>query len=375
MALSLIAQGVAPDEITLIDQARFPRPKLCGGAITFCGTRSLLRLLPAQSTERLTTTQLFFTSAFGQFALREPGTQWLYDRSILDDFLLDRCRSLGVHIREETKVKELQLLHDSWKIKTSTWSESFSWVVGADGANGASRRASGLPTGRLGRLLEGVFEGGSSCPNILQFHFEPLEQNIPGYAWIFPHTSGPNLYKVGIMDGRGVVPGSVLKRWLLSFAERHQLRPLQVNVPGWPEHYFSPMRLAHKRRFLLTGEALGIDPLLGEGIGPSIAISVYAAGRLKRALDKGRDDCAGYEAGLLATEIGQSLSWQALLASWIYGPNPYRWLKVLFGAPMKALAGSGLVSYGTLNRSMPLLGVCLGYEIWRHRGLPSNALM
>ena len=372
LALSLISLGVEPADITLLDKARFPRPKLCGGAITFNGTQALQRLLPGRPAGGLITPHLHFKSELGEFPLREPGAQWLYDRAALDEALLQRCRALGVRVREEAKVTSLSLSHDSWQVKTSGWSERFSWVVGADGANGISRRAVGLPTGTLGRLLEGVFEGSDPCPGVLQFDFSPLYQNIPGYAWVFPHPNDPKLYKVGIMDGRGVVPGSALKRWLLDFAHKKQLRPLQTNVSGWPEHYFAPLRLAHKRRFLLTGEALGIDPLLGEGIGPSIAISAYAAKRLKQALDKRRDDCFGYEAGLVATEVGQSLCAQTLLASWLYGPKPRRWLRVLFDGPVRTLAGSGLVSYGKFNRTMPLLGGCLGLGLLKYRGLPKD---
>jgi menaquinone-9 beta-reductase len=373
LALSLIGRGVDPKDLVLLDKARFPRPKLCGGAITYSGTQTLQQLLTPRPPGGLSTASLRFQSDLGAFTLREPGEQWLYDRAALDDALLNRCRDLGVQVREGSKITALSPSHDAWQVKTPTWSERFSWVVGADGANGVSRREAGLPTGTLGRLLEGVFEGDDPCPNVLQFDFSPLTQKIPGYAWVFPHPGGnQRLYKVGIMDGRGVVPGGTLKKWLLDFAHKRQLRPLQTNVPGWPEHYFAPLRLAHRRRFLLTGEALGIDPLLGEGIGPSIALSAYAAKRLKQALDKGRDDCLGYEAGLLATEIGQSLCAQTLLASWLYGPHPRRWLHVLFDGPVRTLAGSGFVTYGKLNRSMPLLGGCLGLGLIKYRGLPEN---
>jgi 2-polyprenyl-6-methoxyphenol hydroxylase-like FAD-dependent oxidoreductase len=34
IALSLIRKGVDPDDVVLSDNARFPRPKLCGGGIT-----------------------------------------------------------------------------------------------------------------------------------------------------------------------------------------------------------------------------------------------------------------------------------------------------------------------------------------------------
>ena len=33
-ALSLTNLGVAPEDITIVDQAHFPRPKLCGGGLT-----------------------------------------------------------------------------------------------------------------------------------------------------------------------------------------------------------------------------------------------------------------------------------------------------------------------------------------------------
>jgi flavin-dependent dehydrogenase len=43
MALELVRLGVDPAEPVLFGKARFPRPKLCGGAVTWRGTERLAR--------------------------------------------------------------------------------------------------------------------------------------------------------------------------------------------------------------------------------------------------------------------------------------------------------------------------------------------
>ena len=45
LALHLVRRGVDPSDVVVIDKATFPRPKLCGGGITWRGTEAVLELL------------------------------------------------------------------------------------------------------------------------------------------------------------------------------------------------------------------------------------------------------------------------------------------------------------------------------------------
>ncbi len=373
-ALHALRAGVDPSDLVVLDRARFPRPKLCGGALTWRGTELVRELVPdlvPHESARMQTTHLRFRSARGDFEVRERGPQWLYDRAHLDDRLLAAVIDTGVEVRQGTAVKAVEPGVGSTIVRTKAGPESFEWVVGADGSRGVVARSVNLPRGIVGRLVEAVYEpepGHEPDPTELLFDFDPILDGIPGYAWVFPYPkptdtgepttdTKPGLYKLGIMDGRGVAEGQVLRAWTDAFAEREGFRRIDTKIAGWPEHYWSHRTRAHLPGVLLTGEAWGIDPLLGEGIAPAIEISRYAAGRLKEALDAGSRTIPSYEKGFRKTVPGKNLRFQQRLADLLYGKKPLRWLDVLFShRKMLALAAAGTEAYGQLEKhTWPLI--------------------
>lgn len=376
-ALGLLAEGVDPGDVVIVDRARFPRPKLCGGALTARGTEALVALV-GRPDHGASTRGLVFRSALGEIEVRERGDQWLYDRAHLDALLLARCTEAGIAVRQQTRVTGLEPDRDGWVVKTARARERFAWVIGADGARGVSRRASGMPGGIVGRLVEGVYEPVDEPPpdDRLYFDFDPIIDGIPGYAWLFPYpkpgTRG--LWKIGVMDGRGRVGGAALRAWTEALARRHGFRRVDDKIAGWPEHYYDHRVGAHRPGLILVGEAHGIDPLLGEGIAPALYMARYAARRLREALDRGESFVRGYERGFARTDEGRNLWFQARLANRLYGPRPNRWLRVLFdNAHLRRLAGSGEEAYGRLARRIPSL--CLSYagQVIAGGRLPSNA--
>jgi flavin-dependent dehydrogenase len=380
-ALNLITLGVDPGDVVIIDKAAFPRPKLCGGGLTHRATELLEALVGSQPAEGGVTMGLDFRCALGRFEVREKGPQWLYDRAHLDDLLLRTCQRAGVEIRESTAVIGLEPTAGGHRIVTKSGTEEFAWVVGADGARGLCRRAANLPEGIVGRLVEGVYESVSASvdPSTLYFDFDPILDGIPGYAWIFPYPKpgapqGPGgLFKLGIMDGRGVVPGSRLRAWTEAYAERNGFRRVDAKLGGWPEHYYARTNRAHREGLVLVGEAWGVDPLLGEGIGPAFETAKYAARRVKEALDAGVRRIPRYELGFLFAPEGQNLWFQSKLADLLYGPTSTRWLRVLFdNRYMHRLAASGEHCYGRLSARAPSLMASYGMQLLS-KGLPPVA--
>lgn len=358
-ALTLLTLGIEARDILLVDRAKFPRQKLCGGGIPYRGTKLLAKFLP-QATPPAITQKLALRSRLGERILREPGPQWLYDRAELDSALLEKCRTQGIHVREENSVRSITPISDGWQITTDTDSIAADWLIGADGANSTTRRASKLRGGITGRLLEGVFEPIHSTPksDTLIFDFEPIFDGIPGYAWVFPYPKpgASPVWKIGIMDGRGNTPGAQLREWTQRYAERHGFRALDAKLAGWPEHYYSRRTQAHQPGLILIGEAHGIDPLLGEGITPAMQNAIYAAHRLRGALDAGTKKIPNYEAGFLCTEEGWNLFFQEFLANRLYGPKGLHWIELFFRSPEIAHLGeSARLTYGKLVRHSPQL--------------------
>ncbi len=372
-ALNLLREGVDPSDISIFDRARFPRPKLCGGALTWRGTEALNELLGKQPELGSDTRSLEFRCSLGAFPVQERGGQWLYDRAHLDNLLLQRCIDAGVEVRQETRVKGV----DDNAIVTAQGSHAYDWIVGADGARGVVARSLGWKGGIVGRLVEAVYrtDGSRHERDRLYFDFDPIIDGIPGYAWIFPYPKPgeSDLWKIGIMDGRGVTAGSELREWTDRYAERNGFYRVDAKIAGWPEHYYEPSTRAHRPGLVLVGEAWGIDPLLGEGIAPVLYMARYAATRLKAALDAGTSTIPRYEKGFRQTDEGRNLNFQRHLANLLYGKGAHRWLRVLFGHEyMKELAASGEEAYGRLQQHTWKLVRSYAAQALR-RGFPSNA--
>ncbi len=378
-ALTLVQAGVDPRDLVVIDRARFPRKKLCGGGITFRGTE-LLSALGARPVGGGETQGLVFRSSLGDLTVRERGPQWVHDRAELDHQLLERVRALGVEVREGETVSAIEPAHEALVVRAKAPSgergERFAWVIGADGATGIARRASGLRGGLVGRLVEGIFESvdASERADTLYFDFDPILAGIPGYAWIFPYFVGGEHrgFKIGVMDGRGIVPGDVLRSFTERWASRRGYRPLEPKIAGFPERYWDRGVSGHRPGLLLVGEALGIDALLGEGIAPSLASARHGALRVKEALARGERAMRGHDRSFAASVEGRNLWFQARLADRLYGPHARRWLRVLFGMEhLRDLAGSGEQAYGRLVQHIPGLVARYALRVARH-GLPSD---
>ena len=90
------------------------------------------------------------------------------------------------------------------------------------------------------------------------------------------------------LDGICVLSEDVHAGVVESHCDRFGFRLVDDKIGGWPERYFERSAKAHRPGLILVGESWGIDPLLGEGIAPSLEMARYAAGRLKGALDAGK---------------------------------------------------------------------------------------
>src|SRR4051794_20037651 len=150
-AWHLAAAGAS---VLLVDRAVFPRDKPCGGGLT---TRAVHHCPVDPSPvveEEVDVVELRFR--FGPAVVRHARAPVIRmtQRRRLDAFLLDAARGRGADVREGVRVavdgaSNSLLLGGGERVGSST-------LVGADGANGITRRAFGLGDG----IAHGVaFEG------------------------------------------------------------------------------------------------------------------------------------------------------------------------------------------------------------------------
>lgn len=258
-----LARGGA--RVLLVDRAEFPRDKPCGGGLT---GRALKRIPvdPTPVVERRVD-RFALRNGFGSsFARTHPEPViHMTQRRRLDAFLVEHAERAGADFRGGVKVTGLVDGGDHVAAQVGPDRVEATVCIGADGANGAIARSSGIaPPIVHGVALEGNIPLDTiRCDQLERTAIVELGTVAGGYGWVFPKRDHANL-GVGGWDSEGP-----RLRWHLDeLARRHHVDPATLtDVRG---HRLPMRRLgapAHRGRILLVGDAAGlVDPLSGDGM-------------------------------------------------------------------------------------------------------------
>jgi geranylgeranyl reductase family protein len=304
--------------VLVVEKARLPRYKACGGAIP----RPTLDRFPFDFDEAIEAAPARVRLTFPD---RPPVDVPLPERPVVmvmrgtfDAFLLARS---GAEVLEDRAVANVAESPDGVQVDVGHRTLTARYLVGADGAASQVARCLGLRQKRQwGSALEAEvpLEGKGSLCEVYGSRALFALGIVPwGYAWVFPKADH---LSVGI--GR-VRPGRVDLRLALQRGMRglgihldglklhgHLLPTYQA--PPWPFWGNRAQERLSTRRCLLVGDAAGLmDPLIGEGIRYAIASARLAADAIAR------EDLSGYEAAIWR-QMGHSLATAGLAANTYY---------------------------------------------------------
>jgi geranylgeranyl reductase family protein len=291
--------------VLLVDKARFPRDKPCGGGLTGRALRHLPcsvepvveRVVDRMVVRARYRTTVDRTSSRPLIAMTQ--------RRRLDLHLAERAASAGADFRDGTAVAGVELGASDVTASVGESRVRASFLVGADGANGVVARSAGLGGGIVrGVALEGnVPWSALAGDGYATGAWVELGVVPGGYGWVFPKKDHANLGVGGWME-----EGPRLREHLDRLAREHGVDgALLTDVRG----HRLPMRKlgapAAAGRVLLVGDAAGlVDPLSGDGmyeafVSARLASEAIVAGRLDR-----------YEAALsTALDRHAGASWKA----------------------------------------------------------------
>ncbi len=308
-AIALRRRGVP---VLLLDQATFPRDKVCGDVILPAAQDSL-RLMGMDLSElnpsRMNCTGARYHGPDGrQVSGRFQGASggdcpwWMIKRRVFDAWLLDAARRAGAEVREGCRVESV-LREDGRvtgvKVRRAGGCETVnvSAVLGADGASSAVARSVGLfaKAPRHVCLAARTYVRGDLSPEPYLEVFTNSEC-LPGCAWIVP--VGPDEYNVGVgiiqADAHrlGTTPEKMFNKMLKAapwFAER--LRGIRIPpLQGWVLPSASEGRKLAGPGFLLVGDAGAmVDPFTGHGIHHALSAGSIAGEAIANAIDRGVD--------------------------------------------------------------------------------------
>jgi len=259
--------------VLLLDKARFPRDKPCGGGVTARALRELPFDIWPVVEHTVEHVELSFR---GHRGWRRGGRGLLMhmtQRRLLDHFLVEQALAAGATFRDGVRVSEIS----RHGVRVDGGWVGADLVIGADGVNGASARALGLAGERLRAVaLEGnlayrhVADPGRWQGTIAL----ELGTILGGYGWIFPKGDHLN---IGV--GGWQSEGPRLREHFRAFCERHGFDNAKVaGLRGYRLAGRGPGSALSGARALLVGEAAGLlDPLLGDGMSPAFLSARLAA--------------------------------------------------------------------------------------------------
>lgn len=311
-AARFAAQGGA--RVLLVDRARFPRYKTCGGGITGWSRRELPAGIESTFEDATIRLGIGHDDRDRHWIERDEPFLGMVRRADFDQALVDAAVHAGAEFRDGVVVRAISEDADGVRLRTDGDDLLAAVVIGADGTGGRTAGYVGVRYGGtdLGLELELAAPEHDWAGRAL-FDWGP---DAGSYAWLFPKR---DTLTVGVIQRTGVPDRTraYLDRWVgqlgLTGAQRiHDSGHLTRWRTG-----SSPLR---RGRVLVAGDAAGmLDPWTREGI--SFALR---SGRMAgQAAASG--DLDGYARAIDAELAPQQRAGATMLRAWEKAPRAYHW--------------------------------------------------
>jgi flavin-dependent dehydrogenase len=108
------------------------------------------------------------------------------------------------------------------------------------------------------------------------------------------------------------------------------------DLKGHPIRWFSPRNRMSVPRVLLVGDAVGADPVLGEGISIALGFGTLAAREISESIQRGEFSFDGFRRRVFRSALGRTLISRWVIAHIIYSIK-WRWFQILLWQIMKPM--------------------------------------
>lgn len=309
--------------VLVLDAARFPRSKPCGGAVSEQGLSYLDCELPREIVHSdVFGARMHFGSTVIE-AQRPYRIAVVTTRAELDQFLLGRAAEAGAAVRQGTRV--LSVVDDGPRVYVRTTEATYTsrYVIGADGAQSvvAASLRGRLPRAQYGVLYEFNVPSRRTPPSSSSRGFVDIHFGVAyrGYGWVFPRADHWNVGVGALASGAPNVKRAAHDFYASLTSLSRDVDASPEDQVGWIVPAGGYSRTVARGRVLLAGDAAGyVDAFAGEGIAYAI-LSGQMAGSLIAAACEGGDADAPRRLGeqysaLCRTRIERDL-WYSLILS------------------------------------------------------------
>jgi len=261
--------------VALLDKARFPREKPCGGALS----RKALELVEFDLSPIAHAHVTGAWLTYGGDALyRDAGgvTALMTTRAELDAYLLERAMEAGARFSPDTAVTGVATDEEGVSVSTARGEFSAAYLLAADGVASVVRtRVFGKHVVDYAPAIEALVY----APPAVRARFSERAlldvAGMPhGYGWIFPKRDHLNAGVFSIFGAGGI------RAHLARFLARHPAlaRYERIRYLGHPIPLRNAAGVYEQRRVWLLGDAAGLaEAVLGEGIYFALKSSALAA--------------------------------------------------------------------------------------------------
>jgi len=323
----------------VLEKARHPRHKLCGGGVMRAADAVLARLRIKIDVPSVPIHNVEFRYRGKRFYWRQRHFFRVVRRHEFDAALADAARRRGMILHEQEAFCDFTQIEGGIEVETSRGTYRARALVGADGARSVVRSRMNIEERpRMSRLIEILTPvNHHTDPQFTNhtavFELDGLDEGLQGYIWDFPcWEDGVGAMNRGIYDGRVYPnrPRADLKSLFRAALQARGAFDPNQRWEGHPERWFHPKAVYARPRVLLVGDAAGVEPFAGEGISFALQYGQVAAAELVAAFRQNDFHFEGYRDRIMAHELGRALNLRRRLAKLTYRGWPPIVLNLFF---------------------------------------------
>jgi geranylgeranyl reductase family protein len=300
-AAHILAQGGA--RVMLLEKARIPRYKPCGGGITARARAAspLTGTIPMETAA----TAMIVPGGKEDVCLTLPAPIDMVMRDRFDAHLVAQAVAVGAELRDNTALTALEETAGQLHVQAGPDMVTAHYVIGADGANGITARLAGFAPMTMAATAIEVEMAVSD--HAQQRYQEAAMLDLlcikDGYGWIFGKAEQLSV-GVGVIRGNGRKDlRTALTRFLTVHADLRGGRVLRQRGHRIP--LAGGRRTRWRGRVLLAGDAAALaDPFTGEGISYALASGRRTGAIVLDALRAGPAALARYDSYLTGELCG-----------------------------------------------------------------------